>query len=172
MQLACAGLEAALAVLVRRHERALRAYCARVCGPDLADDVAQDAFVALWSARDRYEAHGRFRAYLFTLAERRAQNALRTRGRALRRHDALGLEPAPTQPDQLEAVLAGERQRRLDALIARLPDEQQRALQLRYSAGLEYAEIAQIVARPEATVRTRVFQGLKRLRAFLRGGAP
>lgn len=169
MQLARAGLEAALATLIRRHQGAVRAYCARVCGTGLADDVAQEAFLAVWARRDEYEARGRFRAYLFMLAEKRALNALRTGSRQRRKHEAAQIEILP-DPDQLDALLDRERQEQLYALVDQLPHEQRRAIWLRYAGGLEYAEIAEIVARPEATVRTRVFLGLKRLRASLRKG--
>lgn len=162
MRLACAGVEAALATLIRRHQAAVRAYC--VCGSALADDVAQEAFVALWTRRDEYEARGRFKAYLFRLVENRALNALRTGTRQRRRHEAAQTEFVP-DPDQLDALLDRERQERLYALVDALPHEQRRAIWLRYAGRLEYAEIAEIVSRPEATVRTRVFLGLKRLRA-------
>jgi RNA polymerase sigma-70 factor, ECF subfamily len=164
MRLACAGVEAALASLIRRHQAGVRAYCARICGTALADDVAQEAFVALWARRDEYEPRGRFRAYLFRLVENRALNALRSGTRLQRKHEAARAEVVP-DPDQLDALLARERQERLDALVGKLPREQRRAIWLRYAGGLEYAEIAEIVARPEATVRTRVFLALKRLRA-------
>jgi RNA polymerase sigma-70 factor (ECF subfamily) len=167
MQLARAGLDAALATLIRRHQGAVRAYCARVCGSALADDVAQEAFLALWARRNDYEARGRFRAYLFTLVEKRALNVLRSGTRRRRKHEAARPETLP-EPDQLDALLDRERQEQLYALVDELPGEQRRAIWLRYAGGLEYAEIAEIVARPEATVRTRVFLGLKRLRATLR----
>jgi RNA polymerase sigma-70 factor (ECF subfamily) len=166
MELARAGVQPAFAALIRRHQAALRSYCARVCGDAAADDVAQETFVALWATRASYEPRGRFRSYLFALAERRALNALRTSRRLTRKHSASHSEPCP-DPDQLDALLARERQARLYAQVERLPGEQRRALLLRYAGGLEYGEIAALVARPEATVRTRVFLGLKRLRAFL-----
>jgi RNA polymerase sigma-70 factor (ECF subfamily) len=168
MLLARSGVDLALAILIRRHQAALRSYCARVCGTALADDVAQEAFVALWRARHEYEARGRFRAYLFALAERRALNALRSSKRQVQKHKSAQVEE-PLDPSQLDALLAEERKARLFGLVDALPSEQRRALWLRYAAELDYAEIAEIVARPEATVRTRVFLGLKRLRSFLHG---
>jgi RNA polymerase sigma-70 factor (ECF subfamily) len=165
LQLAGVGVQEALAVLIRRHQSALRAYCTRRCGRGLGDDVAQEVFVAVWAQRTAYEPRGKFRAYLFTLAEHRCRNVKRAGARTAKKHAAQA--PAPAEPSQLDALLASERQRRLYASLDKLPEAQQRALLLRYAAGLDYDEIAEILARPAATVRTRVFLGLSKLRALL-----
>jgi RNA polymerase sigma-70 factor (ECF subfamily) len=51
--------------------------------------------------------------------------------------------------------------------VAKLPDDQRRAILLRYAAELDYDEIAEIVERPEATVRSRVFLGVARLKKLV-----
>lgn len=168
MQLSCVGVIEAWEVLVRRHQVALRTFCARVCGSALGDEVAQEVLFNVWAERGRYEAQGRFRAYLFTLAARRASNALRTHRRAVERGQAAASVDVK-DPTQLDALLARERERQLFDQLEKLPEEQRASLLLRYSAGLEYQEIARIMERPEATVRSRVFLGLKRLRTLMRG---
>jgi RNA polymerase sigma-70 factor (ECF subfamily) len=168
MQLSRAGVIRAWEVLVRRHHLPVRQYCARFCGSALGDEVAQEVFLAVWAELERYEPKGHFRAYLFTLAARRARNALRSHARAVHRgHAAADLDPQ--DENQLDALLAQERERQLFELLEKLPEEQRDSLLLRYAAGLEYEEIARMVERPAATVRSRVFLGLKRLRALLHG---
>ena len=166
MQLVRAGTSPALAVLVQRHQPALRAYCVRRCGAAVGEDVAQEVFVTLWRARDRYEPRGRFRAYLFTLAERRCRSALQRApapARDLAQLDHEGALPGT----QLEELLTRERRRRLFEKVARLPEPQRRAVLLRYTADLDYDEIAEVLGRSPETVRSRVFLGLRRLRKWV-----
>ncbi|MFT3926279.1 MAG: RNA polymerase sigma factor [Myxococcales bacterium] len=168
MQLSRAGVMAAWEVLVRRHQGALRGYCARVCGSALGDEVAQEVLLAVWAERERYQAQGRFRAYLFLVAARRARNALRSHKRASERGQA-AVPVDFADPLQLDMLLARERERRLFGLLEKLPEDQRASLLLRYAAELDYDEIALVVERPSATVRSRVFLGLKRLRQLLQG---
>jgi RNA polymerase sigma-70 factor (ECF subfamily) len=164
MQLAAAGAPEAFATLIRRHQAALRAYCGRRSGA-VGDDIAQEVFVTVWSRRANYQPGGRFRAYLFALANHRCSNSNRGRTRAALKHAAQ--EPPLAEGGALDALLAGERQRRLHEMLRKLSQEQQQALQLRYAAGLEYQEIAEIVGKPAATIRTRVFLGLSKLRQLV-----
>ncbi|HEX9298379.1 MAG TPA: RNA polymerase sigma factor [Polyangiaceae bacterium] len=171
MLLVASGLRDAFATLVRRHHRHLRAYCARMSGSAaLGDDLAQEILLTIWQARGSYEPRGRFRSYLFTIAHRRCFNELRHRAG----DDAptADLPETPVESNQFDELVAGERRRRVHAYMHKLPADQRRALLLRYVAELEYDEIAEIVARSEATVRTRVFLGLARLRKWMTKGQP
>jgi RNA polymerase sigma-70 factor (ECF subfamily) len=61
-----------------------------------------------------------------------------------------------------------ERQQRIQLGLSKLPEPQREAVLLRYSAELDYAQIASLLEAPEATVRSRVFLGLTKLRRLLR----
>src|SRR5262245_24053254 len=75
MLLAAGGSQAAYENLVRRHQRQVRAYCARWCGSAATgDDVAQECFVELWQRRRDYEPRGKFKAFLFRVASNRCKN--------------------------------------------------------------------------------------------------
>jgi RNA polymerase sigma-70 factor (ECF subfamily) len=125
----------------------------------------------VWHGRTSYEPRGRFRAYLFTIADRRCKRDARSRWRAAR---ATREPSGPLAPDTpLDELLVQERRERLYRTLRTLPAEQQRAILLRYAAGLEYDEIADVVKRPSATARSRVFLGLARLRKLMtHSGAP
>lgn len=163
MQLACAGVEEAFTTLVRRYEARVRRYCSRMCGGAAAgDDVAQESFVQLWRTRQAYEPCGRLRSYLFTIVHSRCLNAVRARRR----------DPEPVaegvQPTTgLDALLEAERARRMESKLALLPPKLRQALALRFAAELEYDEMAALLGRPQATVRSRVFHGVARLRKLL-----
>ena len=168
MRLSSAGLDDAFTVLVRRYQRTVRGFCARYCGgPAAGDDVAQDVFVELWRTRLRYEPRGKFRAYLFLIAQTRCLNAIR------RKRPEEELSHDIVQPGtELEAVLASDRAWRVRKKLELLPDKLREALLLRYSAGLDYEEMAQVLARSPSTVRSRVFHGLLRLRQLFGKEAP
>lgn len=164
MQLAAIGVRGAFEVLVGRHQGALRSYCARRCG-GAGDEVAQEVFVTIWQLRRSYDPRGRFRAFLFTIAERRCRNQRRD----ARRAQTVDGDAAPgVEAEQLDGLLARERQRLLYERVALLSAEQREAILLHFAGGLDYAEIAEVARRPEATIRSRVFLGLKRLRTILR----
>jgi RNA polymerase sigma-70 factor (ECF subfamily) len=172
MTLAGTGMLAAFGELVRRYERPVRSLCRKMLGGDApADDLAQDVFLEIWRTCARYEGRGQFRSFLFTTARNRCLNATRRRlptvplETAAEAHAAIG-----AAPDQIEALLAAERQQRLDRFVERLSPKLREAVWLRFGAELEYGEIAAIVDRSTEAVRTRVFHGLRRLRDLM-GGA-
>jgi RNA polymerase sigma-70 factor (ECF subfamily) len=163
MQLASAGVDEAFAQLVRRYAGQVRGYCARRCGGEgSGDDVAQEVFMELWRTRERYEPRGKFRSFLFTIVQTRVLNAVMRRPREVELAQDLAL---PSQ--ELDAVLVVERARRLHQKLSLLPPRLQEALLLRFSGGLDYAEMAEVLKRSPSTVRSRVFHGLMRLRKLL-----
>jgi RNA polymerase sigma-70 factor (ECF subfamily) len=175
MLLAGRGLTEAFAVLVRRHQRALRSFCARASGDVRAgDDLAQEVFVVVWRQRVEYQALGHFRSYLLTIAAGRCKNERRARQRRAEEPAPRELSAQQRTPSsaQLDSLVASERQRKLYELVAKLPAAQAQALRLRYAAELDYAEIAAIAKRSEATIRSRVFLALKQLKKRIAKGSP
>ncbi len=165
MRMAALGVSAAFDEIVRRHQGPVRAFCARMLGDQVAgDDAAQDLFVEIWRSRGRYDGRARFRSFLFTAARNQCISALRRRRREASPPPEVEVDPDTTQLDHL---LALERRRRLEALVAQLPVKLRESIWLRFSAELPYDEIAQVLRRPEQTVRSRVFHALKRLRTLM-----
>jgi RNA polymerase sigma-70 factor, ECF subfamily len=163
MQLASAGVDEAFAKLVLRYAGQVRSYCTRRCGGAAqGDDVAQEVFVELWRTRARYEPRGKFRSYLFTIVQTRALNAVQRRPREVELTHDISL---PGQA--LDTVLEAERGRRLQHKLSLLPPRLQEAVWLRYAAGLDYGEMAEVLQRSQTTIRSRVFHGLMRLRNLL-----
>jgi RNA polymerase sigma-70 factor (ECF subfamily) len=170
MTLAAAGVLAGFAEIVRRYERQVRALCTKMLGSDGAgDDAAQEVFVDLWRTCPRYDGRGQFRAFLFTAARNRCLKASRQRSPSTLPLDESGEVRSATAaaPDQIEALLAAERRQQMERFISRLPPKLREVIWLRFAAELEYGEIAAIVHRSEEAVRTRVFNGLRRLRDLL-----
>lgn len=164
MELSAAEVREAFAELVQRYQGRVRSFCLR-WDAQRGDDLAQEVFLQLWQARRRYQPRGRFPVYLFTIVRNRCRNARRSWFRSP------VLEQLSPQlgrsAEQLDHVLEQERARRLDRSVAGLPPKLREAVLLRFGEGLGYAEIAAIVQAPQATVRSRVFHGLRRLQKEL-----
>jgi RNA polymerase sigma-70 factor, ECF subfamily len=172
MLLAAGDHRSAFEALARRHLGPLTSYCAKFLGsPRAGEELAQEALLEAWARRRDYRP-GRFRVFLFTVARTRCLNRLRDdrrRPAPLPAIDPDGepVDPADDRPDQLDALLERERRRRTREALLSLAPKLREVILLRFDQGLEYAEIARIVGRPEVTVRSRVFHALRRLRAAL-----
>jgi RNA polymerase sigma-70 factor (ECF subfamily) len=141
----------------------VRGFCARFCGgPAAGDDVAQEVFVELWRTRSRYEPRGKFRSYLFLIAQTRCLNAVRRK-----RHEEELSDDFVQPGTELEALLDSDRARRVHRKLELLPSKLREALLLRYAGELDYEEMARVLRRSPSTVRSRVFHGLLRLRKLL-----
>jgi len=138
-----------------------------------AEDVTLDVFWQIWRQADRYDpSRGAPPAWIFTVARSRAIDRLRARHRREDRtisfdDPAVKLDPLDEEaaPDQV----ASFRQTR-DAVreaLTTLPPAQREAVELAFFRGLTHVEIAAKLKQPLGTVKTRIRQGLIRLRKQL-----
>lgn len=165
MRLATQNLREAFATLVSRYQLRVRSHCSKWTGDGaLGDDLAQEIFCELWRTRERYRPNARFAVYLFTIARNRCRNARRDR----RPTTTLEAEVANGQPDQLQRLLAAERQRRIDKEVSLLPEKLREAVLLRFGQAFDYPQMAEILKCRQVTVRSRVFLGISKLRAALK----
>ena len=141
--------------------------------PAEAEEVTQDVFLYLWQQPRRFDpTRGNLTSYLAALTRSRSIDRLRARDSQGRRQQGLALEAGATaardeSADPLENMLLGERRRRVQAGLAALPEEQQQALEIAYFEGLSHVEIAARLGIPLGTVKTRIRQGMIRLRAAM-----
>jgi RNA polymerase sigma-70 factor (ECF subfamily) len=157
------GDEGAFRTLFERHARAMYAFCHHfVRDAARAEELAQDVFVNLYRARDRYRPTARFKTFLYRVASNRCLNELRRREHAARQ--APGSEEGPPDLDSLPSAAAGPeeviRGRALEdavrKLLARLPEKQRAALVLCRFEGLSYEEIAQVLETSVSAVKSLV----------------
>ena len=131
-----------------------------------AEDVVQDAFVAVHRRWSRMRDHDRALAYLRRAVVNGATSALRRRTTASR---YLAREAGRTEAAASSETLTVEAQRReavLDAVRA-LPDRQREVIALRYYVGLSEAEIAQTLGIARGSVKSHASRGAAALRASL-----
>ena len=165
---------AALETLYDRYSTLVYSVAARVVSDrGLAEDIVQEVFLRLWRRPNSYDSsHGRFAAWIASVARNRSIDELRRRSRRMRLEDPG--EDAPERipsedrmgDPQREAEL-GEQRAAVRAAMEALPPEQRRVLQLAYFGGLTQAEIARHTGSPLGTVKTRVRLGMQKLRLLL-----
>lgn len=172
MERARLGDETALGALYDQYGALVFALVVRIVGDrGIAEEVLQDVFLRCWTGADRYDAgRGAVPAWLFGVARNRAIDALRGRQHQarLRERESLDAEAPgrePSHPDRGEEIAL--RQTVGDAL-GTLAAAQREAIELAYYGGLTQVEIAERVGAPLGTVKTRMRDGLRRLRDVLR----
>ena len=135
-----------------------------------AEDVVQEAFLAVWRARERFRRdRGSLRSWLLGIVHNRAIDALR-RGQvhAKRRASAEGLEEREEAPERTDAEAARrEEAERVRTAIEELPEQQTRVIELAYFGGFTHTEIADMLDEPVGTVKGRMRLGLQKLRTTL-----
>jgi RNA polymerase sigma-70 factor (ECF subfamily) len=170
------GDHAAIAEIYDRHARLLYSLAYRIVrGQADAEDVLQDVFSQLWRQAGRYDtSRGTVIGWLVMLTRSRAIDRLR-RGR-LQPQAVDDESAAQAVPDVGVAadvrLVTAEQASQVRAALAALPDLQRVPLELAYYEGLTQSEIADRLAVPLGTVKTRMRQALLRLREALAGTRP
>lgn len=158
----------ALRELYDRHARAVYSLAVRILRsqPD-AEDVVQEVFTQAWAQAARYDAsRGTVAAWLLMQARSRAIDRLR--GRKLRPEGAASAPDTRDPGAGADAqVLAGEYAGRVRDALNTLTAPQRTAVELAFFEGLTYSQVAEHLNQPIGTVKTRIRQGLLRLKAAL-----
>jgi RNA polymerase sigma-70 factor (ECF subfamily) len=160
--------EDALREVIRLYGGVVNGMARRVLAePSLAEEVAQDAFLALWRRPGAFDPErGSLRAFLTSIARNKAIDLVRREEAAKRAKDSLLAEVSgEPRPRGFEARVE-ERSEVVDAL-QRLPEAQRHAITLAYYGGRTYREVATELQAPEGTVKTRLRDGLSKLRVYL-----
>ena len=163
-----AGEQTAMNRLVdRHHAAAFRVAVSLVSDPDLAQDVAQDAFLKAFRGLDGFRGDATFRTWMLTIVANTAKGALR---KAMRRRETALEGVAPVEspeasPEDRAAI--GEEATRARALLAQLPEKQRMSVQLRVDEGLSFREIGEVIGSSEGAARVNYFHGIRRLRELM-----
>jgi RNA polymerase sigma-70 factor, ECF subfamily len=174
------GEKEAFGALVRRYSGELYGYLRRYLGDaTLAEDVAQNTFLQLFTKIAQYEPGRPVRPWLYTIATHQAIDALRRQGRQQfvsldHERDDAGEAGVPQLlnllesrlPGPFEAVEGEERKELVRAGVERLPDFLKQVLILAYYQGLKYSDIAEIMEIPVGTVKSRLHSALVKLQEF------
>lgn len=134
--------------------------------PSLAEEVAQEVLLEVWRSAPRFDAErGRARTWIFTMAHRRAVDRVRSEQAARDRNDRFAFAhqraPFDTVSEEVENRFEA---RQVRSALDGLTDLQREAVELAYFGGHTYEEVARILDIPLGTAKTRLRDGLIRLR--------
>ena len=157
-----AGNKEAFALLVRRYERSVRAVAMSIVKkPNIADDIAQEAFVRSWKQLPQLRNPKVLGPWLMKITARCAI-------------DSLKKQPSLKYSDSLDSLAAHEKNGQLDEknqhlleTIQRLPKPERQVVMLRYFGPYSVRDLASVVGRSVGTVTKQLSRAHKRLRSRL-----
>ena len=171
------GEDLALNSLMDRWSERVAAFLHRMTGrSDVAVDLAQETFVKLYDARDRYRPTGNFSTYLFAIAANLARNHARWQNR----HPTVSLdataadespalrEAADPKQNPEEAAESADRIRAVHQAFLALSPDLREAMTLFVYEGMGYAEIAAISGCSPKSVETRIYRARQILKEELK----
>ncbi len=142
--------------------------------PSQAEEVTQEAFLELWRTASRFDPdRGSAISWVLTIVHRKAVDRVRSAEAASRRDTTYQREQQEVDHDATaEAAQASLEAKRVRAAMDQLTPVQREAIELSFFGGYTHAEVATLLDLPLGTAKTRIRDGLIRLRDFMGvGGA-
>jgi len=158
---AARGNREAMRKIVAEHYAAIYRFCARRLGPDLAEDAAQETFIMAYRTINRYDSACALRSWLFGIGLNVCRNLSRKRKVEIDIDNLWSLEgSSPTEDrivdnEALRLALKGLSPEHLDVVI------------LHELEGLTYDEAGVVLDSPSGTVKSRLHEAFKKLRAAM-----
>lgn len=174
-------LEDVVARVARGDEQAFELLFRRTAGPVLglvrrilrdpaqSEEVAQEVMVEVWRTATRFDAgRGSATTWILTMAHARAVDRVRSAQAARDREQRIGVRDHVREYDEVaEEVEVRLEQQAVRRCLSGLTDLQRESVQLAYYGGYTYREVAELIDVPLGTVKTRLRDGLIRLRDCL-----
>lgn len=149
------GDEAAAEELIDRYYDVILRYCSWHCTvSEKAEDLTQETFLKLFQSLPRYKDRQRFRAYLYTIANRLCIDESRKR-------PFYSLEDAGEIAGGKNEIVQAENREEIRRLLGVLSKEQREAVVLRFGQELGFSEIAKVMGCSMRTAQSRVRNGLR-----------
>jgi RNA polymerase sigma factor (sigma-70 family) len=164
-----AGDDRALGELYDRYGAYVHGLARRVTGSQaIAADVTQEVFVHLWQRSDTFDPErGTVRSWVGVIAHRRAVDRVRAETRRAQREErALQQRPEPVvdvATSVTDSIGGDDLSGKVRQLVATLPPDQQRAIELAYFEGCTYREVAVRLGIAEGTAKSRLRLALAKL---------
>lgn len=133
--------------------------------PSHSEEVTQEAFVELWRLAPRYDSsRGSVRSWATTIAHRRAIDRVRSEQASRVRTERDAQKRILDSHDIADQVVANLEATRVRKALDRLTEMQRQAVELAYIGGHSYRQVAVLLNVPEGTIKTRIRDGMIRLR--------
>lgn len=170
------GDERALAAVYDRYAPSLLGLIQRIVRERAdAEAVLMATFLQAWRSAASFDAaRGSLLSWLATIARSRAVDSARSGARRERREQLVTEQDAPIaeaeapgNDDPLEGITQQERRTAIEAALTSLSAPQRMVIELAFFEGLTHVEIAERLAEPLGTIKTRIRQGMIKLRDLL-----
>lgn len=142
-----------------------------VRNPSISEEVSQEVLLEIWRLSARFDAErGSALGWMLAIAHRRAIDRIRSEEASDRRETTYSVGSTPVDHDQtVDRVEQSLDQHRVRNALATLTDTQRRSIELAYYGGYTHTEVAALLDIPVGTAKTRIRDGLIRLRDTLGG---
>jgi len=156
----------AFTTLVQRHQQPLVNFFRRMGDYTHAEDLTQETFIRLYKYRKHYHPKAKFTTFLYTLARRAWIDHRRRAGRREEAYEAFAGE----MDVRLDTGTGSEQEalHRVRKALAGLSEEMRGCVIMSVYQGFKYEEIARIMGVPLGTVKTRVFNAMRKLKEALK----
>ena len=173
------GDSAAFAQLVDKYRQPILNFSQRLLHDATeAEDMAQNVFIQVYKAADRYRVSSKFSTWLFTIARNLCLNEIRRRSR----HPADSLDASQSDPENQvppqfedkrtfsppEALLQGELQQKIENALASLPENQRMAILLCRQDELSYEDISEVLGCTVSATKSLIHRGRETLKGLLK----
>ena len=166
-----AGSHSAMEVLVNRYYKQIYAFIYRkICDKETAYDLTQEVFIKMLQSILTYQERAQFKTWLYTLAVNHCTDFFRSKSFQVSKI-------TEELDDQLSSTTSvpyifekKEKRREVIQAIQSLPSYQSDAILLKYFHDLKIKEIAKVTKTTESTVKSRLRQGLEKLKIILQRG--
>ncbi len=136
--------------------------------PAQSEEIAQEVLLEIWCTASRFDpARGSAAAWALTIAHRRAVDRVRSENAGSRREQKAAPDLSGADDDVAEVVAARLDQQRVRRCLGGLTDLQRESIKLAYYGGYTYPQVAQLLGVALGTVKTRIRDGMIRMRDCL-----
>jgi len=131
-----------------------------------SEEVTQEVFLEIWQAATRFDPNkGGASTWILTMAHRRAVDRVRSSQSSRDRDTRIGIRDHKVDYDHVsETVEVRIEHERVEKAMTRLTELQRQAVSLAYYGGFSHSEVAEMLSVPIGTVKTRLRDGMIRLR--------
>ncbi len=172
------GDKRAFGLLVEKYRRkVIRLLSRMVRDPDDLEDIAQETFIKAYRALPQFRGDAAFYTWLYRIAVNTAKNFLVARGKQMRTVSDQAMNDDDEPDERLVAqdiatpeteLLSKQVAIAVNEAVDALPEELRQAITLREMEGMSYEEIAEYMACPIGTVRSRIFRAREAIASKLR----